>query len=141
MLVLAALAATFTYTGFLVIGVVADYLDTSRFVAGLLLGALFARFPWMVKGKLRIVGVLPRPVRRPVMVALLALSLVSFLTQGDTGPALFIGFTIAFVLALPWLKNVLFSRISSAVSNFTAGRNPRAGADDTVIEGEFRELK
>ena len=56
LLVLAALAGTMTYTAFLVIGVLADHLGTSRFIAGLLLGGLFARFPWIRKGKLRIVG-------------------------------------------------------------------------------------
>ena len=52
LLLLAALAGTMTYTGFLVVGVLAAHLDTSRFLAGLLLAALFARFPWISKGKL-----------------------------------------------------------------------------------------
>jgi hypothetical protein len=141
LLVLAALAMTITYTSFLVIGVLAGYLDTSRFVTGLLLAVLFARFPSMRNGKLRIVGLLPKQVRRPVIVSLLALSLASFLTQGDTGPALFAGFTLAFVLAFPWLKKALISRISSSVFNFAAGKNAPADADNMVIEGEFRERK
>lgn len=141
LLLLAALATTITCTGYLVIGVLADYLGTSRFVTGLLLGALFARFPSISKGKLRIVGLLPKPVRRPLMVSLLALCLASLLMQGETGPALFPGFTIAFVLAFPWLKKMLLSRISSTIFNAAAGRNAPADVDDRVIEGEFREMK
>jgi len=139
--VLAALAGTMTYTGFLVVGVLADQLGTGRFMAGLLLGALFARFPWISKGRLRIVGLLPKPVRRPLIVSLLALTLLLFLSQGDYVPALFTGLTTAFVLGFPWLKRTLFKRLSSPFSRFTAGRNPRNSADDTVIEGEFRERK
>jgi len=71
--VLAALAGTMTYTGFLVVGVLAEQLGTSRFMAGLLLGALLARFPWVSNGRLRIVGVMPKAVRRPFIVSLLAL--------------------------------------------------------------------
>ena len=73
MVVLFALAGTMAYTGFLVVGVLADQLGTGRFVAGLLLGVLFARFPWISKGKPRIVGLLPKPVRRPLIVGILAL--------------------------------------------------------------------
>lgn len=141
LLMLATLAATMTYTGFLVVGVSADHLGTSRFVAGLLLACLFARFPWISKGKPRIVGLLPKPVRRPFMVSLLALCLLSFLTRGETVPALFVGLTTAFLITFPWLKKVLVARISSSVSNFAAGRNASVAADHTVIDGEFRERK
>lgn len=141
LLLLAAMATTITYTGFLVIGVLAEYFGTSRFVTGLLLGALFARFPWVSNGKFRIVGLLPKPLRRPLMVGLLALCLWTFATQGDTVPALFSGLTMAFVVAFPLLKKILFSRISSTVFNFAGGRNAPADVDSTVIEGEFRELK
>ncbi|MFC5550001.1 hypothetical protein [Massilia aerilata] len=79
--VLVALAGTLSYSAYLVVGVLADYLGTGRGMAGLLLGALFARFPWASKGKLRIVGLLPRPVRRPVMASLLALCLLYFLSR------------------------------------------------------------
>ena len=68
LLMLAALAGAMTYTGFLVVGVLADYLGTGRVLAGLMLGALFARFPWISKGGLRIVGLLPKIVRRPLIV-------------------------------------------------------------------------
>ncbi len=141
LLVLAALAATMTYTGYLVVGVLAGYLDTSRFVAGLLLGVLFARFPWISKGKPRIVGLLSKPVRRPVILSLLALCLLHFGAQGDTVPALFAGFTMAFVLAFSWLRKLLFARASSSVFNFATGGNTSVVTDNTVIEGEFRERK
>jgi hypothetical protein len=141
LLVLAALATTMTYTGFLVIGMLADYLGTSRFLAGLLLGVIFARFPWISGGKLRIVGLLPKPARLPLMASLLALCLLHLVTQGDVVPALCAGFTMVFVLAFPWLKKRLFTRLSSSVFNFGAGRNGAVVADDTVIEGEFTERK
>jgi hypothetical protein len=141
LLLLATLAATMTYTGFLVIGILSDYLGTSRFVTGLLLGAVFARFPWISRGKPRIVGLLPKPIRLPLMASLLALCLVRLLTQGDLMSALCAGVTLAFILGFPWLKNRLFARMSSSVANFAAGRNTPVTADNTVIEGEFREMK
>lgn len=138
LLVLAALASAMTYTGFLVVGVLADHLGTGRVTAGLLLAGLFARFPWISKGKLRIVGVLPQPVRRPLMVGLLALCLLNFLARGEYVPAAFTGFTTAFLLAYPWLRRAIFERILSSVLAF-GGRNRPAGKDDMVIDGEFRE--
>jgi len=140
LVMLAGLAGTLTYTGFLVVGVLADYLGTGRVVAGLLLGILFARFPSLSKGKLQLVGLLPKPVRRPLMVSILALCLLTFLTQGDYVPALFVGFATAFLLTFPWLKRVMFDRISSSVFKFTGQRRPQ-GKDDMVIDGEFREKK
>lgn len=141
LLTLAALAATMSYTGFLVVGMLADYLGTSRWVAGLLLGGLFARFPWIRRGKPRMVGLVPKPMRRPLMASLLALCLLRGLTQGDTVSALVIGFTMAFVLGFPWLKSLLFARLSQSMPGFAARRDARAGRDDSVIEGEFRERK
>lgn len=138
---LVALAATMTYTGFLVVGVVADYLATGRFLAGLLLGVLLARFPWMSKGKLRIVGLLPKPVRRPFITGLVALCMMHFLSQGEVVAAAFTGFTTAFLLTFPWLRRTVFDRMRSSVFQF-AGRNPAKRSDDNmVIEGEFRERK
>ncbi len=140
LLVLVVLAGTMSYTGFLVIGVLADYLGTGRFVAGLLLGLLFARFPWISKGRPRMVGLLPKPVRRPLIVAILAYCLVHFLSRGDHVPASFIGFTTVFLLTFPWLRRAIFDRMLSSVFTFT-GRQPADRIDDTVIEGEFRERK
>ena len=141
LLVLAVLASTLTYAGFLVIGVLADHLGTGRIAAGFLLGALLARFPWVSKGRLRVVGLLPKPVRRPLIVGLLALCSLSLLSRGEYVPALFTGFATAFVLTFPWLRKAMFDRTLSSVFRFAGGRNPRARTDDTVIDGEFREKK
>ena len=138
--VLAALASAMTYTGFLVVGVLADHLGTGRVMAGLLLGGLFARFPWIRKGKLRIVGLLPKPVRRPLIVSLLALCLLNFLSRGEYVPAVFTGFTTAFLLTYPWLRRAIFDRILSSVFKF-AGQHLPKSTGDTVIDGEFREKK
>lgn len=140
LLVLAALASTLTYTGFLVVGVLADYLGTGRVMAGLLLGVLFARFPRISKGRLRIVGLLPKAVRRPLIVGLLALCMVHFLSRGEYLPAAFPGFAMAFLLAYPWLRRAIFDRMLSSVFKF-AGRTPPQNTDDMVIDGEFREKK
>ncbi len=140
LLVLAVLAGTMTYTGFLVVGVLADHLGTGRVMAGLLLGCLFARFPWIRKGKLRIVGLLPKPVRRPFVVGLLALCSLDFLSRHEYVPVLFTGFSAAFLLAFPWLRRVMFDRMFSPIFKFT-GQNPPKSTDDTVIDGEFREKK
>ena len=139
LLVLAAFAGAMTYTGFLVIGVLADYLGTGRFLAGLLLGGLFARFPLISKGRLRVVGLLPKPVRRPLIIGLLALCLVHFVSQGDGVCAAFIGFTMAVVLTFPWLRRAVFDRIASVFTR--TGRQAPQGSDDMVIDGEFRERK
>lgn len=137
---LAALASTLTYTGYLVIGVLADYLGTSRFMAGLLLGIVFARFPRVSNGKLRLVGLLPKPVRRPLIVSIIALCALTLLARGDYVPAAFAGFATAFILGFPWLRRVLFDQVVSSVFKFT-GKPPRKGDDGMVIDGEFREKK
>jgi hypothetical protein len=138
--VLATLASTMIYTGFLVVGVLADYLGTGRVMAGLLLAVLFARFPWIRKGKLRIVGLLPKPVRRPLIVSILALCLLSFLSRGEYVSAVFTGFATAFLLTFPWLRRAIFDRMLSSVFKFT-GYNPSKRTNDMVIDGEFREKK
>jgi hypothetical protein len=140
-LALAALASTMTYTGFLVVGVLADHLGTGRAVAGLLLAVLFARFPWFSKGKLRTVGLLPKPARRPVIVSLLALCLLSFLSRGEYLPVLVTGFAAAFLLTYPWMRRAMFGRLLSSVFKFAAGRNPPSSTDGKVIDVEFREKK
>jgi hypothetical protein len=141
LLVLAALAGTMSYTAYLVIGVLAEYLGTGRFMAGLLLGVLLARFPKVSQGKLRVVGLLPKPVRRPLIVGLLALCLLHFLSRADYVPAAFTGCATAFLLTYPWLRRTIFDRIVSSVFPF-AGRKPARNTDDgMVIDGEFRERK
>ena len=140
LLVLAALASTLTYTGFLVVGVLAESLGTGRVMAGLLLGACFARFPWAGKGRLRIVGLLPKPARRPLMVGILALCFVNFLARSEYLSASFTGFALAFLLIYPWLRRTMVDRLLSSVFKFT-GRHPSRSTDDRVIDGEFREKK
>lgn len=140
LLVLIALASTMTYTGFLVVGVLADHLGTGRFAAGLLLAVLFARFPWIRNGKLRVVGLLPKPARRPLIVSLVALCCLYFLSRGETVPAAFTGFVTVFLLTYPWLRRVVFDRMMASVFKFT-GRSPAIQTDDRVIDGEFRERK
>lgn len=129
-----------SYTGFLVIGLLADYLGTGRFVAGLLLGGLFARFPRISNGKLRMAGLLPQPLRRPLMVSMLAFCLLRFLSLGASVPAAFTGFTTAFLILFPWLKRAVFDRLRASVFPF-AGKQPSRSLDDNVIDGEFREMK
>ena len=128
---LAALAGTMTYAGFLAVGVLADHLGTNRTMAGLLLAGILARFPWIRRGKLRIVGLLPKAVRRPFIVSLFAFTLLSFLSQAEYVPALFTGFATAFLLTYPWLRKMIFK----------ARQNPSQSTDDNVIDGEFREKK
>jgi hypothetical protein len=138
--VLAALASTMTYTGYLVVGVLAEYLGTGRVAAGLLLGVLFARFPRISKGKLRLVGLLPKPARRPLILGILALCCLHFLVRADYLPALVTGFVTTFLLAYPWLRRAIFDRIVSSIFPFARQSRPKR-SDDTVIEGEFREKK
>ncbi len=149
LLVLAALAGTMTYTAFLVIGVLADYLGTGRFLAGLLLGVLFARLPSLSGGKLHLVGLLPKPARRPLILTLLALCCLHFLVRGDHVPAGFTGFASAFVLAFPWLRRAIVDRVLRSLTGLTGftgfggfrGKNPVQRNDDRVIDGEFTERK
>lgn len=129
-----------TYTGYLVVGVLADYLGTGRTLAGLLLGSLFARFPWISKGKLRIVGLVPQPARRPLIAGLLALCLLHFLAHGDNVGAAFTGFTLVFVITLPWLKRAVFDRVLPSSFKHADRHQPKRN-DDMVIDGEFRERK
>jgi len=129
-----------TYAGYLVVGTVAEYLGMGRAMAGLLLGALFARFPWVVQGKLRVVGLLPGPARRPLMAGLLVLCALRFLVRDDYVPAGVTGFVAMFLVAFPWLRRTVFDRMRSSVFQF-AGQRPASPDDGTVIDGEFREKK
>lgn len=140
LVLLAALASTLSYAGFLVVGVVADHLGTGRGMAGLLLAGLFARFPWIRQRKLRIAGVLPKPARRPLIVSLLAFCLWDFLSRGEALPAAVTGFAGAFALTYPWLRRALVARMRSSVFNFP-GKHASNSIDDRVIDGEFREKR
>ncbi|GGY62078.1 hypothetical protein [Pseudoduganella albidiflava] len=141
LLVLAALAGTMTYTGFLIIGVLADYLGIGRVMTGLLLGVLFARFPAIRNGKLRMAGLLPKPARRPVMVGLLALCLSTLVWRGEYVPALFTGFTTAFLLAYPWIWRAISGRVLAFLPKFMSGQRPSGDTGGTVVDVEMRERK
>jgi amino acid permease len=141
LLALAVLASTMSYTGFLVVGVLADYLGTGRVMAGLVLGVFFARIPWVSQGTLRTVGLIPKPLRRPFMVSLLALCLSSFLSRGDYVPALFIGFATAFLLAFPSMRRAISGRMVSSFFKSADGQSRPSSTAGTVIDGEFRERK
>jgi len=141
LLVLVALAATMSYTGYLVVGVLADLLGTGRVIAGLLLGVLFARFPSTRGGRLHLVGLLPTAARRPLILGILMLCLARFLFDGADVSAIVTAFTATFLVVYPWLKKAVLARVSSSVMQFAAGRNGAVPVDDNVIEGEFRETK
>jgi hypothetical protein len=138
---LLAVASTISYTGFLVVGVLAEYLGTGRFVAGLLLGVLFARLPKFSKGKFRTVGLLPKSIRRPVMLSLLAFCLVGFVLHGAYVSAVFVGLTTAFLILFPWMRRAIFGRIVSSIFPRSTEQHRPGTADGTVIDVEFREKK
>ncbi len=136
LLALVALASTLSYTGFLVVGVLADQLGIGRVLAGLLLGVLFARVPW-----LRTVGLLPKLARRPIIMGLLALCLLSFVSRGDYVPALFIGFAAVFLLTFPLIRRAITGRLISSIFKPTVNQHRANSIDGTVIDVEFREKK
>jgi hypothetical protein len=141
LLALVALASTMSYVGFLVVGVLSDYLGTGRIVTGLLLGILFARLPLIRQGKLRTVGLLPRPARRPVIVVLLAFCLLIHFQRGALVPMLALGFAIFFLLAYPRIRKMVVDRAFASVfgSLFKPGQ-PKSN-DASVIDVDFREKK
>ncbi len=141
-LVLAALASVMTYTGFLVVGVVADLMGAGRIIAGLLLGILFARLPSFSNGKFRTVGLLPKPVRRPIVMGLLGMCLVIFVARVDYVSASFVGFAAVFLLAFPWLRRAVWNWVLASIFKPFGGdpRRPK-NADDMVIDVEFTEKK
>jgi hypothetical protein len=141
LLVLAALAGTMSYAGFLVVGVLAAHLGTGRVMASLILAAVFARFPWVSKGRLRIVGLLPKPFRRPLIVSLLALCVLTLSSRGEYLSAFFPGFAAAFLLAYPWLRRAVFDRMFSPVFKSAVVKKLRKSKDDMVIDAEFKERK
>lgn len=130
-----------SYAGYLVVGVVATHLGTGRLAAGLLLGVLFARLPWVRQGKLRTVGLLPRRARLSVMIALLAFCLLNFLSRGDFMPVLFLGFAAAFLLGYRRVRQMVISRTISSLFKLPAGPAQPKRTDNTVTDVEFRERK
>lgn len=141
LLALVALASTLSYAGFLVVGIVAQYLGTGRFVAGLLLGLLFARLPWVRKGKLRTVGLLPRNARLPLMLVLLVFSLMNFLYRGALVPVLFLGLATTFLLTHRWIRRTLFNRALSFLFKPPSQRGRAGSTDKAIIDVDVREKK
>lgn len=141
LLALAALAGSMSYAGYLVVSMLADHLGTGRLLAGLLLGIIFARLPSIREGKLRTIGLLPKPARRPVMLALLAFCIFSYLYRGEPVPVLFLSFAAAFLLAFPSLRKTMIDRTLSSLFSMPGASPPPKREDDTVIDVEFREKK
>jgi len=141
LLALATLAGIMSYAGFLVVGVVANHLGTGRLMAGLLLGALFARLPWIREGKLRTIGLLPRRARLPVMVALLAFCLLSYLYRGEWVSMLILGFATTFLLTYRWMRQMIVSRAVSSLFKLAPAPSHPKSADNEVTDVEFREKK
>ncbi len=141
LLALVALASSMSYAGYLVVNVVSDYLGTGRIVAGLLLGVLFARLPLVRQGKLRTIGLLPKPARLPVMVSLLAFCLLTYLHRGAMVPVVFLGFATSFLLAWPRLRKMAVDRALSSLFGPLFRQGRQKTADESVIDVEFREKK
>jgi hypothetical protein len=141
LLALGALSSGISYAGYLVLGVVAEFLGISRFATGLLFGALFARLPWISQGKLGTVGLLPRNARRPVMLGLLTWCIVNLLFRGEIGSAVFPGFAAAFLLAYPWLRQKALDRIWWLLRGSMRGPARHGASDPGIIDVEVREKK
>lgn len=140
-LVLVAIAGTISYAGYLVVGIVSDYLGTGRFVAGLLLGGLFARLPYISQGKLRTVGLLPKHARRPVLLALLAVCLLTLLYRGALVPSLFLGLAVSYLLAYRWMRQAFINRALSSLFGSSIDPARPTNTDATIIDVEVREKK
>ena len=138
---LAALAGTLSYASYLVIGTVAEHLAVGHGTAGLLLAALFTRLPWVRNGKLRTVGLLPARARRPVMFALLALSLFDSVYRADLVAVGFIGLAAIFLMTFRWMRHRVFNRVMSPFSRPSVEPTQAARVDDKVIDVVFRERK
>lgn len=139
LLILIGLVAISAYAGYLVIGMLAEYLGSGRFVAGLLLGLLFLRLPRARDGKLHTVGLLPKKARLPVMAGLLAFCLVSYFQRGEMVPVLFLGLAATFLFTFRWIKQLLANRVLSIFSRSPAGPAASPATDQSVIDVEFRE--
>lgn len=141
LLALGALSSVITYAGYLVLGVVAEFLGIGRFATGLLFGTLFARLPWISQGRVGTVGLLPRNARRPVMLVLLAWCTVNLLYLGEIGSAVFPGFAAAFLLTYSWLRKKGLDRIWSFLRGSMRGPARQGASDPEIIDVEVREKK
>jgi len=140
LLVLAALAGSLSYAGYLVVGVVATYLDIGRFTTGLLLAILFARLPAVREGRLTSIGLLPKPARLPTVLALLALACVAFIRHNEWVPVLFLAFAACFAIAYRHVRQKFIGRTRAFIFG-SADSAGRAGRDDGIIDAEFTEKK
>ena len=144
LLALVALAGTSTYAGYLVIDMVADYLGTGHFVAGLLLGIVFFRLPKMRDGKLQTVGLLPKRARLPVVLALLAACLTLHVQQREAVPAIFLALAAVFLLSFRWMRQAVRRRFKSMMVRPDLNENENMTVkriDPSVIDVDFREKK
>lgn len=141
LLALGALSSVISYAGYLVLDVVAEFLGIGRFATGLLLGALFARAPWISQGRVGTVGLLPRNARRPVMLVLLTWCIANLLYRGEIGSAFFPGFAAAFLLAYPRLRQKGLDHIRSFLRGSTRGPARQSASDSGIIDVEVREKK
>lgn len=140
LLVLVAFAGISTYAGYLVVGMIADYVGSGRFVAALLLGALFVRLPLVRDGKLRTIGILPKKVRLPAMLVLLAVCLIQHAFQRDALPVLALGLAATVPLTFRWIRQKLINRMSVFFKPTRAPAAPKS-VDPSVIDVDFREKK
>jgi len=145
-LLLVALAGVSVYAGYLVVGVVSDYLGIGRFLASLFLGIMFVRLPLVRQGKLSTVGVLPKAARLPIVMALLSMAMLSYFYRSEMVPVLCLFLAAALLLACRWMKLTLAHRMSSFFSKsvFESARSRSAdgrNADPSIIDAEFREKK
>jgi peptidoglycan/LPS O-acetylase OafA/YrhL len=128
LLFLIALASTMSYVGYLVVTMLASQLGTSRFLAGLLLGVVFARFPRIRDGKLSTMGLLPKPARQPVIAALLVFCLVNYLLRGQFVAVGFLSFALVFLLGYGKVKKAVAGKVSSFI--FPFGKGGQAGSPE-----------
>jgi len=140
------LAGISGYAGYLVVGVVAGYLDIGRILTGILLSILFIRLPRLRQGKLSTIGILPKIARLPIVATLAALSTLHYFNQDDIAAVVCLILATTFFLVFRWLKLTLSSRLSSlfAKPGFGFGRSRSASAekaDPSIIDMEFREKR
>ena len=140
LLALVTLAGISTYAGYLVVGMLADYLGSGRFVAGLLLGALFVRLPHVRDGKLRTIGLLPKKARLPIVLMLLAVCLIQHAVQRNALPVLALGLAASVLLTFRWIRQTLINRVSVFLKPTREPAAPKS-VDPTIIDVDFREKK
>ena len=144
LLALVALAGTSSYAGYLVIGMVADYLGTGHFVAGLLLGILFLRLPKIRDGTLQTVGLLPKRARLPVVLGLLVVCLALHVQQREAVPVVLLALAAVVLLTFRWMRQAAVKRVTSFVAR--PDLDERADTtvkriDPDILDVEFREKK